>query len=50
MRVVLPLQDGDAFALGLPGYRSVLYRFARSGEAVSIEVEMEPRRVAAEWR
>ena len=41
MRVVMPMQDGDALAFGMPGYEGSLYRFARVGQEVSISVEIE---------
>jgi hypothetical protein len=47
MRVVMPLQDGDALAFGMPGYEGALYRFARSGTEISISVEVEPDMVAS---
>lgn len=47
MRVVMPLQDGDAVAFGMPGYEVALYSFARSGQAISISVEIEPDKIAA---
>ena len=46
MRIVMPMQDGDALAFGMPGYDGALYSFARSGKAISISVEVEADRVA----
>ena len=47
MRAVMPMQDGDALAFGMPGYERSLYRFARSGQAIRISVEIMPDRVAS---
>lgn len=47
MRIVMPVQDGDALAFGMPGYDGALYSFARSGQAISISVEFEPDRIAS---
>ena len=47
MRIVMPMQDGDALAFGMPGYESSLYSFARSGQTVSISVDIEPDRFAS---
>ena len=46
MRVVMPLQDGEALAFGMPGHEGALYRFARSGQAIRISVEVESNRIA----
>src|SRR5919112_5930141 len=46
MRIVMPMQDGDALAFGMPGYEGALYSFARSGKEISISVEVEPNRLA----
>src|SRR3712207_4413923 len=46
MRIVMPMQDGDALAFGMPGYEDALYSFARSGKEISISVEVMPARVA----
>jgi hypothetical protein len=46
MRIVIPMQDGDALAFGMPGYDDSLYSFARSGQKISISVEVEANRVA----
>jgi opacity protein-like surface antigen len=47
MRIVMPMQDGDALAFGMPGYEGALYSFARAGQEVSISVEITPKRLAA---
>lgn len=47
MRIVMPLQDGDALAFGMPGYGGSLYSFARSGHEISISVEIEADRIAS---
>ena len=47
MRIVMPMQDGDALAFGMPGYDNSLYSFARSGKEISISVESEPDSIAA---
>ncbi len=46
MRIVMPMQDGDALAFGMPGYEGALYSFARSGQEISISVEVMPARIA----
>ena len=46
MRIVMPMQDGDALAFGMPGYEGSLYSFARSGQAISISVETNHDRIA----
>ena len=46
MRIVMPLQDGDALAFGMPGYADSLYSFARSGQAIRISVQVEPDTIA----
>jgi hypothetical protein len=46
MRIVMPMQDGDALAFGMPGYDGALYSFARSGQEISISVEIEADTVA----
>ena len=46
MRVVMPMQDGDALAFGMPGYPGALYSFARSGQEISISVEITSESVA----
>jgi hypothetical protein len=38
MRVVMLLADGDEVAFAMPGHLEALYRFARSGPAVSVSV------------
>jgi hypothetical protein len=38
MRIVMALGDGDDVAFAMPGYPGALYRFTRSGEAVTISV------------
>ena len=47
MRIVMPMQDGDAVAFGMPGYDGALYSFARSGQEISISVEIIPDRLAS---
>ena len=47
MRIVMPIQDGDALSFGMPGYDNSLYSFARSGKEISISVEIEPDSIAA---
>ncbi len=47
MRIVMPMQDGDALSFGMPGYEASLYNFARSGQAITIGVEIEPDKFAA---
>ena len=42
MRIVMPLQDGDALSFGMPGYEASLYSFARSGQEITISVEVMP--------
>ena len=46
MRIVMPMQDGDALAFGMPGYQDSLYSFARSGQEIRISVEVESNRIA----
>ena len=46
MRIVMPMQDGDALSFGMPGYGASLYSFARSGEAITISVEVLPALIA----
>lgn len=46
MRVVMPLQDGDRLAFGMPGHPGALYRFGRSGREVTISVEVKPKLLA----
>jgi hypothetical protein len=46
MRIVMPMQDGDALAFGMPGYAGSLYSFARSGKELNISVETNPDRLA----
>jgi hypothetical protein len=38
MRVVMLLADGDDVAFAMPGHLDALYRFARSGPALSVSV------------
>jgi hypothetical protein len=38
MRVVLALAEGDDVAFAMPGYPEALYRFRRSGGAVTVSV------------
>ena len=46
MRIVMPMQNGDALSFGMPGYEDSLYSFARSGQQITISVEVEPNRIA----
>ena len=39
MRIVMPMQDGDALSFAMPGHEGSLYSFARSGEEIRISVE-----------
>jgi hypothetical protein len=56
MRIVMALGDGDDVAFAMPGYPGALYRFARSGEVVTISVgpvdptTIDPRRRMASSR
>ena len=47
MRIVMPLQDGDALSFGMPGYEASLYSFARSGQEITISVEVMPAMIAS---
>lgn len=47
MRIVMPMQDGDALSFAMPGYDRSLYSFARSGEEIRISVETGPDLIAA---
>ncbi len=47
MRIVMPMQDGDALSFGMPGYEGALYSFARSGKEISISVEITPDMIAS---
>ncbi len=47
MRIVMPMQNGDALAFGMPGYQDSLYSFARSGQTVSVSVEIIPDMIAS---
>ena len=47
MRIVMPMQDGDALSFGMPGYRGMLYSFARTGREISMSVETVPALIAA---
>jgi hypothetical protein len=38
MRIVMALGDGDDVAFAMPGFPRALYRFSRSGEAVTVSV------------
>ena len=38
MRIVMALDDGDDVAFAMPGYPQALYRFVRSGDAVTASV------------
>jgi hypothetical protein len=46
MRVVMPLQDGDALSFGMPGYQALLYSFARADQKIRISVEVMPAMIA----
>ena len=46
MRIVMPMQDGDALSFGMPDYEASLYSFARAGKEVTISVEVLPDRIA----
>ena len=46
MRIVMPMQDGDALSFGMPGYRGPLYSFARTGREISMSVEIKPQLVS----
>jgi hypothetical protein len=54
MRVVMALGDGDDVAFAMPGHPGALYRFTRSGEAVTVSVRavdptiIDPRRRTAQ--
>jgi hypothetical protein len=50
MRIVMPMQDGDSLAFGMPGYRGPLYSFARTGRQISISVEIKPTLVSMETK
>jgi hypothetical protein len=56
MRIVMALGDGDDVAFAMPGYPQALYRFVRSGEAVTASVRpveptiIDPRRRIASQR
>jgi hypothetical protein len=47
MRIVMPMQDGDALSFGMPGYEASLYNFARSGQEITISVEVMPAMIAS---
>ncbi len=47
MRIVMPMQDGDALSFAMPGYEGSLYSFARSGEEIRISVETGSDRLAS---
>ncbi len=47
MRIVMPMQDGDALAFGMPGYEGSLYRFSRSGQEIRISVEATSELIAS---
>jgi hypothetical protein len=47
MRIVMPMQDGDALSFGMPGYEASLYSFARIGKEVTISVEVMPAQIAS---
>ena len=46
MRIVMPMQDGDALAFGMPGYEGSLYGFARSERDITISVEATSDEIA----
>ena len=46
MRIVMPMQDGDALSFGMPGYPSLLYTFARVQSDVTISVASKPDMIA----
>ena len=46
MRIVMPMQDGDALSFGMPGYEASLYSFARTGQEITISVEVMSDRIA----
>jgi hypothetical protein len=48
MRIVMPMQDGDALSFGMPGYPSLLYTFARAQSDVMISVVSKPDMIAME--
>ena len=48
MRIVMPMRDGDSLAFGMPGYRGLLYSFARTGREIGISVEIKPQLVSVE--
>ena len=48
MRIVMPMQDGDALSFGMPGYPSLLYTFARVQSGVTISVVSKPDMIAME--
>ena len=56
MRIVMALDDGDDVAFAMPGYPQALYRFVRSGDAVTASVRevdptvIDPRRRVASTR
>ncbi len=56
MRIVMALGDGDDVAFAMPGYPQALYRFVRSGQAVTVSVRpveptiIDPRRRIASQR
>jgi hypothetical protein len=47
MRIVMPMQDGDALSFGMPGYEASLYSFARTGQEITISVEVMPAMIAS---
>ena len=46
IRIVMPMQDGDALSFGMPGYEASLYSFVRSGQEIRISVKVMPDRIA----
>ena len=47
MRIVMPMQDGDALSFSMPGYPSLLYTFARAQSDVTISAVAKPDAMAA---
>lgn len=46
MRIVMPMQDGDALSFSMPGYPSLLYTFARAQSDITISVISKPDIIA----
>lgn len=47
MRVIMNLEEGDDVAFSMPGYRTALYHFVRSDDAVDVSVSSTASVVAA---